>query len=70
MIKLKRNPKCDLCNNRISDDPYKLVVECGADGDIDFTICDECGTLIETMRNKFQENMNESIRTAIDEQSI
>lgn len=59
--------KCDLCPNTVSDDPYRIVID---DIDTEFTVCDECGTLLGVMENSLQELLHDKLKSELDDESI
>lgn len=62
-----KKTKCDLCDNKISNDPYTLVVESEEENNFMLLVCDECGILLERMREKFSEMVINNTAGPIDE---
>lgn len=48
----KKRKKCEtpVCNNKLSDDPYFIVL-----GDHQFTVCDDCANIMGHMQDKMEE---------------
>lgn len=62
-----KKTKCDLCDNKISNDPYTLIVENEEESNFMFLVCDECGTLLEKINEKYSEMIIDKTADPINE---